>query len=529
MSKSDTAAKSKEAAQPATVSRTVPQSKVNATAMGHSDRVKDNSGLHSQPLIKLTEQDFISASLHIQSLLNKDAPHRMVSEIVDYDTCEYVPEDSKDGPSLMDWIALWFVHGEDDVVASAMTVENHDLTILIALSKGSSNVTNKNAWFEFKTMVKAILGRDITGQEFVTNYTTVHDAMTKMCWEAISSRIHKLCELVRRTQKGSTTNLGRLEGILTSWWTHHHLNPDPTLRDATLKFFTDIVRLDDTIVNGGDSTQSTGKRSNLLQAVFNACEAAANFAYYLKEVDRGEDSVWRKSLGKDDQALLAELLYAIQRILDYPHGARIFVNWGAPKLFAPHFRHGNIASNVDAHLKIEWINDATNHPLNPAHPTWPMDSGNWLVNLVQSRPQGFPTADNKVQARDAKIRGTAKDFWTTGGVMATRVHVEIQMVYYLQSKRLTSMHNIIGVSAPICLSCESYFQGIRNVVGRSNQWAIRRSSGKHVRDWLCPPVGDDHPVGRLDWARTAIATTVHGVGSGVGHYLDDILEGIIDD
>lgn len=346
--------------------------------------------------------------------------------------------------------------------------------------------------------------------------------MIKMCWGAISSRIHKLREVVRRTQKGTsnTVNLGRLEGILTSYY--YLKEPDSTLQDATLKFLTDILHLP----GDGDLTQA--KLSGLLEKVFHTCQAAANFAY-LKEVDHEDDDIWTSRLENADQALLAELSYAIQRILDYPHGARSFLNWGIPTLFATHFRCGNVARYVDAHLKIKWVNDAINHPSNPVHPKWRTDSAEWLVNLVRITPEGFPTSDDKKQLRDAKIRGTAKDFWKKGDVMATRVHVEIQMVYYLQSKQLTSMHNVIGVSAPICLSCESYFQGIRNVVGRSNQWAIRRSSGKHVRDWLCPPVGDDHPVGRLDWARTAIATTVHGVGSGVGHYLDDILEGIIDD
>lgn len=510
------AANNKGAAPPAAAHSTAPLRKLNPTGMDRSERVKEDSGLHRQPepQIDPTDQEFISAALHIQSTLKKDDPHyRTVSKIVDYDTCEHVPKDSKDLPLLMDWIALWFAHGEDDIVASSITIEDDDLSIHIALSKGSADESNKSAWTEFKAMLKTILNGDITAQAFGTNYTTVQNAMIKICWGAISSRIHKLREVVKRTQNGTsnTVNLGRLEGILTSY----HLS-DSTLRNATLQFLTDILHLPDTIMNGGDLTQT--KRSGLIENVFHTCQAAANFAY-LKEVDHGED----------DQALLAELSYAIQRVLDYTHGARTFLNWGIPTLFATHFRRGNVASNVDAHLKIKWVNDAINHPLNPAHPIWRTDSADWLVNLVRISPEGFPTADDKKQARDEKIRGTAKGFWKERDVMATRVHVEIQMVYYLQSKQLTPMHKIIGVSSPICLSCESYFQGIRNVVDRENQWAIRRSSGKHVRDWLCPPVGDDHPVGRLNWARTAIAITVHGVGRGVGHYLDGILEGIIDD
>lgn len=525
MSESDTAENSKRAVPPAAAHSAAPLTKLNATGMEHSERVKEDIGLHQQPepQIDPTDQEFISAALQVQSTLKKDDPHyRTVSIIVDYDTCEYVPDDSKDLPLLMDWIALWFAHGENDVVASSVTIEDDDLSIHIALSKGSADETNKNAWTEFKTMLKTILGGDITAQAFGTNYAIVQNAMIKMCWGAISSRIHKLREVVRRTQKGNsnTVNLGRLEGILTSYY--YLKEPDSTLQDATLKFLTDILHLP----GDGDLTQA--KLSGLLEKVFHTCQAAANFAY-LKEVDHEDDDIWTSRLENADQALVAELSYAIQRILDYPHGARSFLNWGIPTLFATHFRRGNVARNVDAHLKIKWVNDAINHPLNPVHPKWRTDSAEWLVNLFRITPEGFPTSDDKKQLRDAKIRGTAKDFWKKGDVMATRVHVEIQMVYYLQSKQLTSMYNVIGVSAPICLSCESYFQGIRNVVGRSNQWAIRRSSGKHVRDWLCPPVGDDHPVGRLDWARTAIATTVHGVGSGVGHYLDDILEGIIDD
>lgn len=482
------------------------------------------SKLQKEAIVPPSDQELISSSLILFGKLQKKYPHQL-GQSLDYDTCEFVPSDSKSFPPLLDWISLFFAHGKDDSVASAMTQNSHGATLTIHLAHNRGCVTDqdKAVCTEFKSMLTEILEGNTAlkqGQNGTDhNYDKVLTSLIKMCWPKIESTIKKLQEFARSTHQGGNVALGKLDGMLTLWLKQHQDISADTVRSGTLEFLTSVMRIDSQV------STVDGRKSCLKNAI-HACQKLANLGYL--EVANSCDANWTKS-ADENYLLRLELSYFINRLLDYHHGTETFLSWGMPNLFKPRLLTGEHVVDIDAKLKIEWVNVSEILHLPEKPPTWQMNSDDWFVNYVHSRPNSFYVADNKPSERDVAIRSATKDLWRTGETVATVVHVEVQMIYYLQHKRITPMYKAIGVSKPLCVTCEAYFYGFKNAVGDNNQWAVRSASGKLVKDWICPPYKDTLVEGRSEWDRTAAYVTINSVGGASYSFLTAILDKVAAD
>lgn len=132
------------------------------TTVSHQQAAKLDVGhiptLQTEVTVPPSDQELISSSLILFGQMKKKYPHQL-GQSLDYDTCEFVPSDSKQFPPLLDWISLYFAQEKDDVVASAMTHDNRGatLTIHLAHSRGCVAAQNKSVCAEFKSMLTTIL------------------------------------------------------------------------------------------------------------------------------------------------------------------------------------------------------------------------------------------------------------------------------------------------------------------------------------------------------------------------------------
>lgn len=498
------------------------------TTVSHQQAAKLDVGhiptQQTEVTVPPSDQELISSSLILFGQMKKKYPHQL-GQSLDYDTCEFVPSDSKQFPPLLDWISLYFAQGKDDVVASAMTHDNRGatLTIHLAHSRGCVAAQNKSVCAEFKSMLTTILEGNTSlkqGQNGTDHdYNKVLTSLIGMCWTKIESTIQKLQDFVRSTHQGGNVALGKLDGMLTFWLNQHQDISADTVRSGTLEFLTSVMGLDSHV-------STVDGRISCLKNAIHACQKVADLGYL--EVANSCDDGWTESADKN-YLLRLELSYVINRLLDYHHGTEIFLSWGVPNLFKPRLLTGEHVVDIDAKLKFKWVNGSEILHLPEKHPTWQMNSDDWFVNYVRSRPNKFYIAENKPTQRDAAIRDATKNLWKKDDTMATMVHVEVQMVYYLQHERITPMYKAIGMSKPLCVTCEAYFHGLRNAVGDREQWAVRSASGKLVKDWICPPYKDTLVKGQSDWDLTAAYVTINSVGGSSYSFLTAILDKVAAD
>lgn len=431
----------------------------------------------------------ISAGLLISLKLEKDALHKY----------ESVLREKPDGLEMrhlhmLNWIALFFAQTGNDSTAVAVSKENDGLGFHISINRKTLDENTRSRTTSFVSCVyKAMMQKKATTEpQKLSHHHVVLRCMVENSWPAIRQRLEHLNTAINNT--------GGVDSLIAIWQGLDH-------RVATKKSAAEEIKSHirehlislSTLTIPTDSNGDTESHLRCLLTALNSCHGL--LAY--QSVPKPDDKSWYATLDHNTYHNLDKIFRCFNSVYEYQTGSIEFAFEGI-EFIRKHLGSPANEAELQKHLHVLWVRDHVHQSLeSQCH--WDKSPEEYVGEILDT----YEKYDSVIcrpenDKHKLSLLDRCKALWTKASQITAMVHPEVELLYYLQEKKVEPLFTVIGTDSELCFVCGLYFDQVHKHM--HTYWLTRSGSpNKAQQDWLLPPVVEAHNVGKKKWASMSAA------------------------